>query len=440
MNRSTAILVAAAASLTVGSASAPAIASTVSYPVGTTCAFDVFPGCEPAQDFIVTTDGALSAEVAVTFSCPSAVIRLAVNGELRYLSDPIATGGSTGIVDLGAVAPGTHTLTVAADLPLLLSCDERLWTGTLTVTTPGVTVSDSALVAPGASATVTTAVAGSPRPAGITATLFRSQAATTSALISVATFDGLPSGQPSPPPIRTSAFLDLQLTDAHFEDVIAGEFIPTDPLVPSGPPILPPSPIIPTDPVLPPSPIRLAYWDGDAWSAVFGAMSQPGGPPIVPVYDSVANLFSVSFDATSTPAVTALTGTVFAIVPSYWFRGFGIPVDTGKMNVAKAGRAIPLKWQVFDYLAAPVLDLVPAVVKPSSVAILCEAADGSTDAVEEYAAGASGLQHLGDGLYQLNWATLKTYAGSCRRLRLDLGERNPDGTVFYRTADFQFTR
>ena len=60
--------------------------------------------------------------------------------------------------------------------------------------------------------------------------------------------------------------------------------------------------------------------------------------------------------------------------------------------------------------------------------------------VEEYAAGASGLQNLGDGIYQLNWGTAKSYASTCRRVRLDLGERNPDGTIFYRTADFKFTR
>jgi len=60
--------------------------------------------------------------------------------------------------------------------------------------------------------------------------------------------------------------------------------------------------------------------------------------------------------------------------------------------------------------------------------------------VEEYATGVSGLQNLGDGAYQLNWATSKAFAGTCRRLRLDLGEQNPDGTPFYRTADFRFTK
>lgn len=95
---------------------------------------------------------------------------------------------------------------------------------------------------------------------------------------------------------------------------------------------------------------------------------------------------------------------------------------------------------VFDLGNNPVVDLAPASVAVTSVAMDCGALSGGADAVEAYAAGASGLQNLGDGYYQFNWATLKSYAGTCRRLRLDLGERNPDGTPFYRTADFSFTR
>ena len=438
MDRSAALLVAMAVSFsTAGSYSAPAAAGTAAYPVGTTCASDVIPACEPAQHFNVTTDGALSAAVTVTAACVAPIIRFAVDGVPVAATDAIAAGATTGEVDLGPVTPGTHTLTVVADIPFLLSCDQRLWDGELVVTTSGVATTDSALVAPGGSATVSTAVVGSPRPAGVTATLYRSQAATTSARISVATFEGLPFG-PSLPPIRAAAYLDLQLTDAHADDWIDGEFIPTDPVFPTDPTV-PPNPIFPTDPVMPPSPIRLAYWDGHAWAPVFDAF-QPGSPPILPSYDSVANLFSVTFDFASAPLVTALDGTVFAIIPNYYFRGVGVPVDVSALNLAKAGRAIPLKWQVFDHLAEPVLDLDPAVVQVSSVHISCEAAGGATDSIEEYAPGQSSLQPLGDGVYQLNWQTQKSYAGSCRRLRLDLGERNPDGSVFYRTADFQFPR
>jgi len=169
-------------------------------------------------------------------------------------------------------------------------------------------------------------------------------------------------------------------------------------------------------------------------------VSIPGSPPILPAYDSVLQRFTFDFSAVSSPSVFELGSTVFAIIPNYYFRGFGIPVDSDTRNVAKAGRAIPLKWQVFNEVVAPVTDLDPATVEISSVAFNCEASGSGTDAIEEYATGQSGLQNLGDGVYQLNWATSKNYAGTCRRLRLDVGERNPDGSVFYRTADFQFTR
>ena len=165
------------------------------------------------------------------------------------------------------------------------------------------------------------------------------------------------------------------------------------------------------------------------------------GQPILPSYDSVLQRFTFDFSALSSPSVLELGGTVFAVIPNYYFRGFGTPVDAATLNVAKAGRAIPLKWQVFDENVAPVLDLDPAVVKVSSVAISCGAVRRRRrDVIEEYAPGASACEHLGDGVYQLNWKSSKDYAGSCRRLRLDLGERNPDGSTFYRTADFQFTR
>jgi hypothetical protein len=407
-------------------------AATASYPVGGACAS--VASCTE-EDFAVTTDGALTADVAVSFTCLGTEVEFRVDGTSAFTSDPVPAGGSTGVVDLGPVAPGTHTLTVAAVVPLSVECDLFAWSGTLSVTVDGVLDDDVAFVAPGGVATVSTAVAGSPRPAGITATLTRSASATATARFSVATYDGLPSGIPSPPPIRAAGYLDLQLTNADALDVIAGEFYPEDPILPPNP-IVPPNPIYPGEPIVPPNPIRLAWWDGDAWSPVL----VPSGPPILPVYDSDANVFTFDFNALSSPSVFQLGGTVFAAITSYYFRGFGIPVDTGMLNVAKAGRAIPLKWQVFDYAVAPVPDLDPAIVKVSSVAIPCAGSGEPTDAVEEYATGGSGLKNLGDGNYQLNWATSRGYAGTCRQARLDLGERNPDGTIFYRTADFRFTR
>ena len=45
---------------------------------------------------------------------------------------------------------------------------------------------------------------------------------------------------------------------------------------------------------------------------------------------------------------------MFAIVPGYYVRAFGAPVENdGIVNVAHAGRAVPLKWQVFDANGGP---------------------------------------------------------------------------------------
>lgn len=101
------------------------------------------------------------------------------------------------------------------------------------------------------------------------------------------------------------------------------------------------------------------------------------------------------------------------------------------LNVAKAGRTIPLKWRVTDGNGLPVTDLSSVSVTVSS--LTCDL--GSTsDQVEGYASGTSGLQHLGDGYYQYNGRTPKGYATSSTTLALDLG----DGVNH--TAAFRFVK
>jgi hypothetical protein len=105
---------------------------------------------------------------------------------------------------------------------------------------------------------------------------------------------------------------------------------------------------------------------------------------------------------------------------TYAFTGLFAPIDRpNTMNVSKAGQAIPLKWRLTDALGAPVTDLASAGITVTGISC---ALGVTTDLVEEAAAGASGLQNLGDGYYQLNWKTPSTYAGSCKSLGLNLGE------------------
>jgi hypothetical protein len=118
----------------------------------------------------------------------------------------------------------------------------------------------------------------------------------------------------------------------------------------------------------------------------------------------------------------------------YQFTGFFPPVDNlPTLNSANSGQAIPLKWRITDANGNPVTDL--AIVNVTAVSLLCSL--GTTiDQVQEHAAGNSGLQNQGNGYYQFNWKTPKSYAKSCKTLTLDLGE----GAGKERTALFQFTK
>jgi flagellar hook assembly protein FlgD len=119
----------------------------------------------------------------------------------------------------------------------------------------------------------------------------------------------------------------------------------------------------------------------------------------------------------------------------YDFRGFFTPVDNpgpnNTMNVANSGQAIPLKWQLLDYAGHPVTNLSSVIVKVENLDC---GLTTTVDAIEEYAAGASGLQNLGGGNYQFNWKTLTGYAKSCKTMKLNLGEGSS------RIALFQFRK
>jgi hypothetical protein len=112
----------------------------------------------------------------------------------------------------------------------------------------------------------------------------------------------------------------------------------------------------------------------------------------------------------------------------YNFSGFSSPVDAAPVvNSAKAGQTIPLKWRFTDAQGVPVTNLTTVQVTVTS--LNC-ASGTATDAIEQYAVAESGLQNLGNGYYQFNWKSPKSYAGWCKTLNLDLGQGS--------TALFQF--
>jgi hypothetical protein len=103
----------------------------------------------------------------------------------------------------------------------------------------------------------------------------------------------------------------------------------------------------------------------------------------------------------------------------YTFSGFFAPVDRpNTYNVSKAGQAIPLKWRLTNAAGNGVTGVTGVTIQSYNVG--CSAGSGS-DLIEEYAAGSSGLQDLGDGYYQFNWKTPTSYANTCKSIALTFG-------------------
>ncbi len=122
-----------------------------------------------------------------------------------------------------------------------------------------------------------------------------------------------------------------------------------------------------------------------------------------------------------------------SILPTYVFYGFDRPIDNQPtVNNAKAGSVIPVKWRITDLDGIPISD--PASFQSlTSNAISCGSLSiDPVDELEEYSPGSSGLQYLGDGYWQFNWKTPKSYAGQCRIMVLTLADQSTY------TANFSF--
>jgi hypothetical protein len=73
--------------------------------------------------------------------------------------------------------------------------------------------------------------------------------------------------------------------------------------------------------------------------------------------------------------------------------GLFAPIEMTELNIAQAGKTVPVKWRVTDLEGNPVSD--PTHFESvTSRGDTCES--GPTDAIEDYSGG-SGLQYLGDG-------------------------------------------
>jgi hypothetical protein len=118
---------------------------------------------------------------------------------------------------------------------------------------------------------------------------------------------------------------------------------------------------------------------------------------------------------------------------TYAFAGFFSPVENQPLvNEARAGQAIPLKWAITDAGGAGIADPT-SFIGVTSYATDCREVEGSpASVVEEYTADDSGLVSLGDGRWQFDWKTPRSYAGQCRVLTLSLQGSTHHAVVRFR--------
>jgi hypothetical protein len=117
---------------------------------------------------------------------------------------------------------------------------------------------------------------------------------------------------------------------------------------------------------------------------------------------------------------------------AYEFIGFFAPVDNpptvNKGKAGKAGRAIPLKWQLVDANGQFVSDL-SAIESITYLAVACETFPGSADALEATAPGASGLSYDAETqTFEFNWQTPKD--AGCYELTVALDDGSTHLALF----------
>lgn len=110
-------------------------------------------------------------------------------------------------------------------------------------------------------------------------------------------------------------------------------------------------------------------------------------------------------------------------------QAFASPISNAPtINRAVAGRTIPIKWRLTDAAGDGISD--PATfLSVTSGSTTCSSTDPTSD-IETYS-GDSGLQYLGDGWWQFNWATPAAYAGECRTMRLNLADSSTGPTAIF---------
>ncbi|MBI5089730.1 MAG: PxKF domain-containing protein [Actinobacteria bacterium] len=165
---------------------------------------------------------------------------------------------------------------------------------------------------------------------------------------------------------------------------------------------------------------------------VMAAVSDTGSGPKSATVSVAADTSSVGWrevslvgadNAGNTSSITCRYKVVYKM-PGGFFRA---PIDEWMVNVARAGKVVPVRFRITDAYGVPVATLAGV-----HVAAPVSAADPAapTDAIEWYVTTPHALRYLGDGTYQYDWATARGWAGTTRTLQVDLGEGRLHTTTF----------
>ena len=128
----------------------------------------------------------------------------------------------------------------------------------------------------------------------------------------------------------------------------------------------------------------------------------------------------VDADGFKNAASTSLDNTVtWDPSPPYDFTGFFQPVDMDKLNTAKAGSAIPIKFSLDGDPGLGILrDGYPKVTR-----IGCTTSTATDEIESTLTAGSSGLTYdAATDNYTYAWKTSKSWAGGCYRFELGLDD------------------
>jgi hypothetical protein len=118
------------------------------------------------------------------------------------------------------------------------------------------------------------------------------------------------------------------------------------------------------------------------------------------------------------------------------WNGFFQPVDNDNLNVARAGSAIPIKFNLGGYQGLAIFYVGDPNSYPNSSKVNCSAINEDLDTIEETVnAGGSSLTYdFSANQYVYVWKSDKAWAGTCRRLDVKL----IDGTTH--SAFFKWTK